>query len=160
MKPIIVMALLGLFVCSRAFAGFDQAAEEQKLLKRDAEWADLATAGRDVDKVVAYWTDDAVLMPPGQPAVVGKTALRAFVEGSFKVPGFKIHWVSSKPVFSPDGKMAYMQATEELTAPGPDGALVTRSMHGVSIWRVDTDGQWRCTMDISNDAAPVPASAK
>ena len=127
---------------------------------RIAGEAPIVPAAKDVEKVVAYWTDDAVLMPPGQPAVIGKAALRAFVEGSFKIPGFKIHWVSSKPVFSPDGKMAYMQATEELNAPGPDGALVTRSMHGVSIWRVDTEGEWRCTMDISNDAAPAPAASK
>ena len=62
------------FSCSQR--GFDPTAEEQKLLRRDAEWADLAAAGKDVDKVVSYWTDDAVLIFPGQPIIEGKAAIR------------------------------------------------------------------------------------
>jgi len=53
------------FSCSKR--GFDSAAEQAKLLRRDAEWADLATAGKDVDKIVFYWSDDAVVIFPGQP---------------------------------------------------------------------------------------------
>ena len=34
--------------------GFDPATEETKLLHRDAEWADLASAGKDVEKIVSY----------------------------------------------------------------------------------------------------------
>jgi hypothetical protein len=75
--------------------------EEAKLLRRDAEWADLATAGKDIDKIVSYWSDDAVVIFPGQPVIEGKQAIRAYVEASLKTPGFKIHWVSEKPVFSP-----------------------------------------------------------
>jgi ketosteroid isomerase-like protein len=101
---------------------------------------------------VAYWTDDAVMIMPGEPVITGKAAIRAFVEASFKTPGFRIHWVSSKPIFSADGKMAYMSGTEELTLPGPSGAPVVHQMRGVTIWRMDADGQWRCTMDISNEA--------
>ncbi|MDQ6809666.1 MAG: DUF4440 domain-containing protein [Verrucomicrobiota bacterium] len=158
MKPIFLIVISTLLFPFTAFAGFDASAEGQKLSKRDAEWADLATAGKDVEKVLSYWTDDAVMMMAGQPVITGKAAIRAFVTGSFQTPGFKIHWVSSKPVFSPDGKMAYMQGTEELTLPGPDGAPVVHQMRGVSIWRVDADGQWRCTMDISNEAPPAAAA--
>jgi hypothetical protein len=50
---------------------FDRATEEGKLLRIDAEWADLATAGKDVDKIVSYWSDDAILMFPGQPLIKG-----------------------------------------------------------------------------------------
>jgi hypothetical protein len=33
--------------------------------------------------------------------------------------------VSEKPVFSPDGKLAYMRGKDELTVPGQNGAPVT-----------------------------------
>jgi len=79
--------------------------EQAKLLHQDAEWADLTSVGKDVDKIVSYWSDDAVLIFPGQPVLEGKPAIRAYVEASLKTPGFKIHWVSEKPVFSPDGKV-------------------------------------------------------
>ena len=154
-SPLFVF-LLVLVGCSQR--GFHPAAEQAKLLRRDAEWADLASAGKDVDKIVSYWSDDAVLIFPGQPVLEGKAAIRAYVTESLKTPGFKIHWVSEKPVFSPDGKLAYMRGKNELTVPGQNGAPVTLHLRGISIWRLDADGQWRCVVDISNEepsAAPV-----
>ena len=128
------------------------------MLRRDAEWADLATAGKDVEKVVSYWTEDAVLLFSGQPVFEGKAAIRAYVIASFNTPGFKIHWVSQKPVFSPDGKFAYMRGTDELTLPGPNGGTTTLHLRGISVWRLDPDKQWRCVVDISNAAPPTPGS--
>jgi ketosteroid isomerase-like protein len=88
----------------------------------------------------------------------GKAAIRAYVTDSLNTPGFKIHWASEKPVFSPDGKLAYMRGKNELTVPGQNGTPVTLHLRGISIWRLDADGQWRCVVDISNEepsAAPV-----
>jgi ketosteroid isomerase-like protein len=150
--PILVVVAVA-SACGRP--SFDAAAEEQKLLRRDAEWADLATAGKDVDKIVSYWSDDAQIIEPGQPVYAGKAAIRAYVTASLNTPGFKIHWVSEKPVFSADGTIAYMPGTDEMTVPGPNGALMTLHMRGVSIWRRDPDGEWRCVMDIANEA-PAP----
>ncbi|MDQ6708465.1 MAG: nuclear transport factor 2 family protein [Acidobacteriota bacterium] len=160
MKPILLLAALGLFSFNYVVAAFDPTAEEQKLLRRDAEWADLATAGKDIDKIVSYWSDDAVVIMPGQPVIQGKTAIRAYVANCLSTPGFKIHWKSSKVVFSPDGKMAYMPGTDEMTVPGPNGALITLHLRGMAIWRLDADGQWRCVMDIANEAPPEPTAAK
>jgi len=151
--------LFGLVVLAVASAcerpSFDVAAEQQKLLRRDAQWADLATAGTDVEKIVSYWSDDAQVIEPGQPVYAGKAAIRAYVAASLKTPGFKIHWVSEKPVFSADGNMAYMPGTDEMTVPGANGALMTIHMRGISIWRRDPDGEWRCVVDIANEA-PTP----
>jgi hypothetical protein len=103
-------ALLILVSCSRH--AFDPVIEQARLLHQDAEWADLASVGKDVDKIVSYWSDDAILIFPGQPVLEGKPAIRAYVEASLKTPGFKIHWVSQKPVFSPDGKLAYTRLSD------------------------------------------------
>ncbi len=152
----LILLALALDCCSER--QFDSKTEGEKLLRRDAEWADLATAGKDVEKVVSYWTEDAVLLFPGQPVFEGKAAIRAYVTASFNTPGFKIHWVSQKPVFSPDGKFAYMQGTDELTLPGPNGGTTTLHLRGISVWRLDPDKQWRCVVDISNAAPPTPGS--
>jgi Ketosteroid isomerase homolog len=157
LSVVAVSLLLG--ACATATPpAFDAAAESAKLMQRDAEWADLATAGKDVEKIVSYWTDDAVIMEPGQPAAEGKQAIRAYVTQSLSTPGFKIHWVSQKPTFSSDGKMAYMRGTDDMTVPGPKGAPMTLHLQGYSIWRKDTDGQWRCVVDIANEAPPPVAA--
>jgi len=138
-------------VVSCATPAFDPASESQKLLRRDAEWADLASAGKDVERIVSYWSDDAIVIPQGQPIVEGKAAIRAFVTSSLQIPGFKIHWVSEGPIFSPDGKLAYMRGRNTMTVPGANGALVTLVGRGITIWRLEPDGQWRCVVDIWND---------
>ena len=151
----VVMSLM-LFACARMTPPtFDAASEGAKLLQRDREWADLATAGRDVEKVVSYWADDAVVLEPGQAPVEGKAAIRAMVTSSFASPGFRIHWVSQMPIFSPDGKMAYMRATQEMNVHGPNGEPMTLRLQGYTVWRLDADGQWRCVVDIASDTAPV-----
>ena len=155
MKRLLVVLTFVLFLsCYHAMA-FDAATEEAKLLRRDAEWADLATAGKDVDKIVSYWSDDAVLMLPGQPVIEGKAAIRAYVASCLSNPVFKIHWKSRKVTFSPDGKMAYMPGTDEMTVPGSKGAPMTLHLRGIAIWRLDADGQWRCVVDISNEEPPA-----
>jgi ketosteroid isomerase-like protein len=131
---------------------FDASTQGPKLLQRDAEWAQLASEGKDIDKIVSYWSDDAVVIEPHQPIYAGKAAIRAYVESSLKTPGFKIHWVSARPVFSPDGMMAWMPGTDEMTVPNANGQTITLRMRGVSIWRRDADGVWRCVVDMANEA--------
>jgi ketosteroid isomerase-like protein len=149
----LLLLILALDSCSQR--DFDSKTEGGKLLRRDAEWADLATAGTDVEKVLSYWSEDAVLIFPGQPVLEGKAAIRAYVTASFNTPGFKIHWVSQRPVFSLDGKLAYMRGTDELTLSGSNGGTMTIHLRGISVWRLDPDKQWRCVVDISNEAPPT-----
>lgn len=141
-----------------ATPGFDAARESTALLARDAEWAGVASEGKDIDRIVSYWTDDAVIVPQGQPTAEGKPAIRSFVAASLQVPGFKIHWVSDQVTFSPDGKLAYLRGTNETTVTGPNGTPIKMPGRAVTIWRKDADGVWRCVVDIFNDPpAPAPA---
>ncbi len=148
-----LILLLGMMlsVVSCATPPFDPASESQKLLRRDAEWSDLASAGKDVERILSYWSDDAIVIPQGQPIVEGKAAIRAFVTSSLQIPGFNIHWVSEKATFSPDGRFAYMSGRNTMTVPGANGSLVSLPGRGITIWRLEPDGQWRCVVDIWND---------
>ena len=154
MNPLKIVAALLLVLCAAGCAPspFDAAAESSKLAQRDADWSSLSFEGKDIERIVAYWSDDAHLLQPGLPPIEGKTAIRAFVTASLKIPGFKIHWVSDKPVFSPDGKMAYLLSQVETTAPGANGTLESTHGRSVTVWRKDADNVWRCVVDITNDA--------
>jgi ketosteroid isomerase-like protein len=151
---IIAAVLLALCAAGCAPSAFDPAAESGKLTQRDADWSSASFEGKDIDRIVSFWSDDAHVLQPGLPPIDGKAAIRAFVTASLKIPGFKIHWVSEKPVLSPDGKMAYMLGNVETTAPGANGTLQSTHGRGVTVWRRDTDGVWRCVVDITNDAPP------
>jgi ketosteroid isomerase-like protein len=149
--PLILLAL----IAAGCAPSLDAAAESSKLAQRDADWSSVSFEGKDIDRIVSYWSDDAHLLQPGLPPIEGKSAIRAFVTASLKIPGFKIHWESDRPVLSPDGKMAYVQSKVETTAPGANGTLESTHGRSVTVWRRDEDGTWRCVVDISNDAPPA-----
>ena len=125
--------------------------ERQRLLEWDAEWAALSSAGQDVERILSFWTDDAVVYPPGMPSVRGKAALRSYVQGALATPGFHITWTSSEATLSPDGQLAYVLSTNAVMMPGPAGQLVTTRGRGVTVWRREPNGEWRCAVDIWND---------
>lgn len=125
-------------------------AEKDRLLRRDAEWAKVASEGREVDRILSYWTEDAVVMPPGLPSFVGKAALRQYVESSVKIPGFGITWKSKEVTLSPDGQLAYIFSRNVVTMNEPDGTPITTEGRAVTIWRRESDGEWRCAVDIWN----------
>lgn len=133
----------------------DLNAERARLLERDGEWAAAASEGRDVERILSYWTEDAVVMPPGLPSVIGKAALRQYVEGSLRIPGFRITWESTDATLSPDGQLAYMFSRNTVTMNSPDGTPLTTVGRAVTVWRREPDGEWRCAVDIWNtgDAA-------
>jgi ketosteroid isomerase-like protein len=137
------------FFKGEAFVDFT--AEKARLLERDAEWAAAAAKGEDIEHILSYWTDDAVVMPPGAQSIIGKDQLRRYVESSLQIPGFKITWASDDVEFSPDGNLAYMFSRNEVTVTGADGTPVTIPGRAVTIWRRDAvDNEWRCALDIWN----------
>ena len=119
-------------------------------MKTDSTWSALAGELKDIDRIVSYWSDDAVLIPPGEPIIRGKEALRKFVEGSKNIPGFHISWRSSDPQFSPDGKMAYMYGENLMSMNDSTGNKISFTGRGYTIWRKETDGSWKCVVDLWN----------
>jgi ketosteroid isomerase-like protein len=65
------------------------------LLKIDTEWAE-AAGTTDVERIVSFWTDDAMIYPPREIPMSGKTAIRKYVSESLKIPGFAIRWKPSE----------------------------------------------------------------
>lgn len=125
------------------------------ILQLDAEWS-RAAQERDIDRVVSFWADDAIVFPPGSPPVVGKSAIRAFVAKSFQTPGFSISWKTTTVAVSRSGDLAYTTGTNRVTFSAPDGTLVTVDGKAVAVWRRTTEGAWKCAIDIWNDVSSSP----
>jgi ketosteroid isomerase-like protein len=153
MQKILGVAVLVVGVALSACAPppFDAVGEGKKLAARDADWASASLEGKDIDKILSYWTEDARVILPGQPVYDGKAAIRSFVTEALKMPGFKIHWVSEPAVFSADGSMAYMSGIVETSIADDKGVVTTSKGRALTVWRKDSDGVYRCVMDINND---------
>ena len=120
------------------------------LLQRDREWSVVAAEGRSVDRIVEYWTDDAVIIPAGAPVIRGKAAIRDYVQTSLAIPGFQIRWEPQDASVSADGTLGYTTGENAVTVPGPDGTLVTIPGRYATVWRCDPSGVWNCVIDIWN----------
>jgi ketosteroid isomerase-like protein len=149
--PVLVISCI-LLSCQQTKV--DLKAEEAALRKTDSTWSSLADV-KDMDKAVSYWSDDAVVIPPGQPIVKGKEALKKFVENSKNIPGFSISWKSYDIHFSSDAKLAYMYGENLMTMNDSTGKKMSFPGRGYTIWRKEADGNWKCVVDFWNDAPPT-----
>jgi uncharacterized protein (TIGR02246 family) len=138
--------------CSRV----DLDAERAAILETDKTWLGAAQA-KDLERTVSFWADDAVVMAPGQPALVGKDAIRKYVMESFKLPGFAIQWETTQVTVAPHGDVAYAMGTNTTTLNGPEGRPMRFRGKAATVWRKGADGSWKCVVDIWNDDAPKPS---
>ncbi len=130
-------------------------AERAAILKTDKEWAAAASEGRDVERIVSFWADDAAVFPPGSPALVGKQAIRDFVAKSLQTSGFSITWETTQVTISPAGDFAYASGTNRVTFDDSEGNRVTLPGKGVTVWRKEPGGGWKCVIDIWNEVPPA-----
>jgi ketosteroid isomerase-like protein len=146
------IALVGSFASA---AGPGLEAERAALVRLDKAWAQ-AAAARDIEKTLSFWADDATVFPPGQPAVVGKEALRKYVSAGFALPGFSIQWETNDFVVSASGDMAYGVGTNKVAFTGPQGTPVVEHGRAVTVWRKTAGGSWQCVVDIWNAEPSAP----
>lgn len=146
---IATLLLIFIGVCGCQDHNADSKAEGEKLMQISREWSRSA-ATDSVEKTLSYWADDAVVMSPGQPPLKGKKAIREMVEGTAKIPGFKISWEPLSVSIAKSGDMAYMIEQNQITVNDSLGKPVTEFNKGVTIWRKETDGSWKNIVDIWN----------
>ncbi len=132
------------------------AAEEAAIRMTDANWLAAATA-HDLERVLPFWADDATILPPGAPAIIGKKAIRQYVSGAFATPGFSITWRTEKVEVSQSGDLAYSTGTDRISLTSPDGKSVIQENRGVVIWKKQPDRSWKCILDVMSPAGPSNA---
>jgi len=149
-----IVAALALAGCANR--EIDNAKEAERLMQTSRDWSK-AAAANDMDEVLKYFTDDAVMLQEGQPPVRGREALRAYLAEASKVPDFGISWEPIEAKVS--GDMGYLLERTQMNFVGPQGQRVTQNFQAVTIWRKQPDGSWKNVVDASIPAAPAAAPA-
>ena len=149
---LICAVLAGVIACTRCATAGSTSDAASEILRLDAEWSQ-AAHGRDVNRIVSFWAEDAIVFPPGGPPIVGKPAIREYVAKSLQMPGFSISWKTDKVVASRSGDLAYATGTNRVSFNGPDGRQVAMEGKAVTVWRREPGGVWKCVIDIWNDVS-------
>lgn len=150
MKLIIISLLFAVLAGCTDTKEVETKKEEERLMQISREWSKLA-ATDSMEKTLSYWADDAVIMSPGQPTIKGKKAIREMMEGTSKIPGFKISWEPVSAFVSKSGDMAYLIEQNKITMNDSLGNPVTEFNKSVTIWRKDADGSWKNIVDMWNE---------
>lgn len=155
-KPsgLLCCALLAL-ASSPLFAGNAASSPESALRAGTVAWMEAYNAG-DVDKIVAMYADDAVVMPPDAPAATSTAALRAFLAkdiAATKAAGLRLRDGSSDVGTSGDlgwhaGTFAVVDAAGKTVGTGKY----------LEVWQ-QRNGKWMIVRDIWNNDAPAATPA-
>jgi uncharacterized protein (TIGR02246 family) len=155
-------ALCGLAVLGGLLVGCNQAppdtrqADVQVLKDNEAQW-NQDYVSKDVDKLVAHYADDAVLMAPGMPPSSGKDAIRKVLQEMMADPALSLKFQASKVEVARSGDLGYTQGSYTLTMTDPNTKQVIND-HGsyVTTYRKQADGSWKAVADIATSEVPPP----
>ena len=134
------------------------AADDQALRDADAEWSKAAGA-KDLDKTVSYYSDDAIVMPPNDPAATTKEAVRKIWQDLLASSGLVISWKATKVEVAKSGDIGFVSGTYELTMNDASGNPVNDRGKYLEVWKKQPDGSWKCGADIWNSDLPASAPA-
>jgi len=153
---LVVGTMITLSACAPAAPPpVDTAAEEAAVKAVTAAWLDAYNAG-DVEKIVAMYAEDAVLMPPHAAVATGHAGIRAFLTtdaAAAKAAGVKL--VPAAATAGVAGDTGWESGS--YTVANASGATVDSGSY-LSVSR-KSNGKWLLVRDIYNSDRPLPAPA-
>jgi ketosteroid isomerase-like protein len=119
---------------------------ERILRDLDAQWSK-AAAAKDLDATLAYYSDDALVLPPNATSAATKESVRNVWKDMLASPGLVINWKPSKVKLGHNGAMAWVSGTYELTMNDTGGKPMNDRGKYLEVWEKQPDGNWKCTAD-------------
>ena len=155
--PLAFISCLGvlLFIGCTQTAPDPRAADEKELRDLDAQWSKAAGA-RDLDATVAYYADDAVVMPGDAPVANTKQTIRDLWAPMMAL-NVSVSWQLNQAEVARSGDLGYAKGVYQLVMKDAAGKTTTERGKLLEVWKKQSDGKWKCVIDnFSADAPPVP----
>jgi len=129
-------------------------ADGEGIRKLDADWVKAAQT-KQVDAWVAFYADDAVVLPPNEKLASGKESIRKSVGGLLGLPDLSISWQLTRVEVARSGDLAYGYGTYDLAAKDAKGKPVKDQGKILEVWKKQPDGAWKCIADTWNSDLPA-----
>lgn len=158
------MLAAGLMACNQTPAPAANAtasnhdADVQAIKDNEKQWVQ-DFAAKDVSKLAGHYTDDAVLMTPGEPAASGKAEIQKRIDELVKDPALSLQFQASAVDVASSGDLGYSRGTYTMTMTDPKTKKAITD-HGsyVTDYRKQADGSWKSVADIVVSEVPmIPA---
>jgi uncharacterized protein (TIGR02246 family) len=132
-----------------------RAADEKTIRDMETAWVK-EFAAKDLDKLVARYTEDGTVLLANAPAMAGTDAIRAGLKQALADPKFALDLRTVKVEVSKAGDLAYSQGTYSVMATDPKTKKVVSEKGGyVEVYKKQPDGSWKIAEDINTPEAPA-----
>jgi uncharacterized protein (TIGR02246 family) len=149
-----IALLLFTFICSLSAA---DSTIEQAVRYQDGQWSKAAES-RDLEKLLSFYTDDAVVLPAHAAIASTKDSIRNIFQRLLSIPGVALSWKPTEVTVAGSGDLACSTGAYEMSAPDDTGKLSIDRGKYVAVWKKQPDGNWKVAVDIWNTDLPLPAA--
>jgi uncharacterized protein (TIGR02246 family) len=129
----------------------------------EASTADFHQALRtnDLETFMSYVADDVFFMPPGEPPVRGRDAVRQWMTGFLAQYRTSSLTLADREVFVGSGWAVELGTFEWALRPAAGGSAVVDRGNYMQVWKEQGDKTWRFAREVYNSSVPpAPAAAK
>ena len=144
--------LLSVLTTAMAGPSDDSDAKAKALAKLDDDWSKMG-AKRDLEGVISFYAEDAVVCPPNEPVAIGREAAKKVWAPLLADPSASISWKSNRSEVSKSGDIGFTAGTYEISSKGPDGKPTLEKGKYLCVWKLQKDGSWKATHDMWNSDA-------
>jgi ketosteroid isomerase-like protein/quercetin dioxygenase-like cupin family protein len=153
-RAVCSIAAVALFAAQPLAAQTGQSSDQKAIRALSGEWQKYI-ADKNVDRIVALHTSDAVVMPSNNPAAKGAGSIRALYSDLVNTPGLKVYWTPTK-IDIASSRVATEYGTYTQSYETPRGRI-GESGNYITIWH-KVNGQWRVAVDAPISTVPMPAA--
>jgi ketosteroid isomerase-like protein len=98
---------------------------------------------------MSYYAEDAVELPDGAPAIVGKTSIAKGM-GFLDDKNNRLTWSAVGADIASSGDLGYTWGSYEFLSKDKDGNQHVERGKYTTVWKKQTDGSWKVALDMGN----------
>jgi ketosteroid isomerase-like protein len=160
--PLFLFALLLAEGCQQAQEVAPGSHEADTKTLRDVEIAEeQAWISKNIEKTLRFYANDAILMPPNMPAIIGKESLREYLKPFFADSAFTCQYQIAKVDVAQSGDLGYTQGAYTCTMTDPkSGKPIGDRGKWLTVRRKQADGSWKIVQDMTSSDLPLSNPGK
>ena len=129
----------------------DPVAQQASLMEVDRAMLEASsTSDNPLEAVLAFFLDDARVLPPDAPMAVGKEAIRTVWTAMYALPEFSLRWNPAAADVGGAGDLGYTIGTYRMEYREPGGEPIAIDGKYMTVWKRQLDGTWRVAVDMFN----------
>jgi len=134
---------------TKSTVNLDSLASIAAIIKADNAW-DSLSALNSADGWLSFYTDDAIMMPPGEKVCLDKASRAVSIKNMFATPGANMRFQATKTEVASSGELGYSTGAYQFKFKDATGKDALETGKFCETWKKQSDGSWKCIADIWN----------